>query len=135
MTSMNKGAAIVDVMIASTVFVASFLAATKLYYSTFHSLRLIDHFTVLTLYSQHASTNASETTVSSMSGNDTISLTTHIVTTATKPDTIRIRHEITPALTNAMLDISPLTTERTRLSEYDTQWSDISVLSPSVIKK
>lgn len=134
MRSNKRGAALVDVMVASSLFIALFLGATKLFYSTVHGWRTIDHFVVLTLHGQKAGITDYESHTVSLSSIDSMIISLTGKSSVESPNTVYLKHEINTSPKNAMLSIDTLTTRSFSSQAYDARWEDVVMLSPSELQ-
>lgn len=133
MISNKRGAALVDVMVASSLFIASFLGATKIFYTTIHGWRTMDHFVVLTLHGQKIGVIDYESHTASLSSIDSMTISSTSKSSVESPNTVSLRHEINTSPKNAMLNIAPMTTISFSSQAYDARWDDIVMLSPSEV--
>ncbi|GEA11861.1 hypothetical protein [Alteromonas sp. KUL49] len=130
----KRGAALVDVMVASSLFIASFLGATKLFYSTLHGWRTMDHFVVLTLHGQKVGATDYESHTASLSSIDSIIISSTSKSSVESANTVYLQHEINTSPINAMLNIAPMTTKSYSSQAYDACWEDVVMLSPSEVQ-
>lgn len=131
MISNKRGAALVDVMVASSLFIASFLGATKLFYTTFHGWQTMDHFVVLTLHGQRVLVTDYESHTASLSSINSIIISSTSKSSVESPNMVSLQHKINTSPKNAMLNIDPMTTKSFSSQAYDARWEDVVVLSPS----